>query len=290
VNTVLLTGGTGFLGSHLLNELSDRYRFVLLKRSFSGIQRIETIIDTVQSYDIDTCPLETVFREEKIGCILHAATNYGRSGEPFHRLFQDNVQFPLTLLKLSIENNVELFINTDTFYTKSNHIYPSATYYCLSKIQLRQWLKALSDRIKVVNLRLEHVYGPNDNQNKFIPFLAEQLVKNRPEIPLTQGIQKRDFIYVDDVVRAYELVLNNKGRILEPFSEFEIGTGRATAVSELVKLMQTISNSQSKLAFGKLPDRDGEIMQSTAQTEAIAALGWKPKISLTEGIKRIFHE
>ncbi len=70
-----------------------------------------------------------------------------------------------------------------------------------------EWLKYFSDRIKVVNLKLEHMYGPKDDDSKFVTWITNQMLNNISSIDLTEGTQKRDFIYIDDVVDAYMLML-----------------------------------------------------------------------------------
>lgn len=118
--TILLTGATGFLGSHLLNALLENsYEVVILKRSFSNTKRIESLLPRVKSYDIDLVDLEDVFNENKIETILHTATNYGRDGSSFFDLIQTNVLFPVKLLELAVKYNIKNFINTDTALNSS---------------------------------------------------------------------------------------------------------------------------------------------------------------------------
>jgi len=77
--TILLTGPTGFLGSHLLQALlNEGYKVIILKRSFSDTWRINHLLDNLKSYDINKTPLEKPFEENKIDIIIHTATNYGR--------------------------------------------------------------------------------------------------------------------------------------------------------------------------------------------------------------------
>ena len=79
MKTILLTGATGFLGSHLLKYLfKKRYEVVVLKRSTSDVSRITKIIDNVTTYNIDETPIELAFKSHKIDVVMHLATSYGK--------------------------------------------------------------------------------------------------------------------------------------------------------------------------------------------------------------------
>jgi len=86
--TILITGATGFLGSHITWTLfNEGFNIIILKRSFSDIWRIREIIDKIRYYDIDKVELEIPFKENEIDCIIHTATNYGRKGEKILKSF-----------------------------------------------------------------------------------------------------------------------------------------------------------------------------------------------------------
>ncbi|MEG2898665.1 MAG: NAD(P)-dependent oxidoreductase, partial [Eubacterium sp.] len=107
---ILLTGATGFLGSHLLKKfVSEKYNVVILKRSTSNVYRIENELKEVKSYDVDRVELSQVFEEnEKFDAIVHTATCYGRQHESILQMEKTNLIFPLKLL----ENAVQL-LKTD---------------------------------------------------------------------------------------------------------------------------------------------------------------------------------
>ena len=216
---VLLTGATGFLGSHLLDALLNRgYDVVILKRSTSNIYRIQHVIDSVASYDIDLKPLEVAFKEQKIDVVMHTAGQYGRNGCSIAEIIESNVTFGASLLDACIKYNTDTFINTDTM------LQPYLNNYSLSKKHFVDWLRQFSNKIQVINLKLDHMYGTKDDDNKFVTWFLSQLRKGVSNIELTSGEQKRDFIYVDDVVSAYLTVLEKK-KVLPGFSELDVGTG-----------------------------------------------------------------
>ena len=108
--TILITGATGFLGSHITWTLfNEGFSIIILKRSFSDIWRIREIIDKIRYYDIDKVELEIPFKENEIDCIIHTATNYGKKREKISEIIETNVVFPLKLLEIAT------FFNTDTF-------------------------------------------------------------------------------------------------------------------------------------------------------------------------------
>lgn len=140
---ILLTGATGFLGSHLLEALIlNGYPTVILKRSFSNTWRIDHLVSDVKSYDIDKVPVERAFEKNNIATVIHTVTHYGRNQDTVSRVVETNLLFPLKLLETAVLFNTDTFFNTDTL------LYNYLNIYSLSKKQFTEWLKHFSSNIK----------------------------------------------------------------------------------------------------------------------------------------------
>jgi len=281
---ILLTGATGFLGSHLLPEVIKRgYGVIILKRSFSDVWRIKDIILQVKSYDIDNVELEKIFQENKVDVILHLATDYGRkNNNDVVQMLKVNLELPARLLDLGVKYGSSYFINA---HTSTNSEY---TLYSAMKnafIDIARFF-ASNYEIKFINIVLEYMYGEMDDSTKFIPFVIESILKGK-EIKATEGEQKRDFIYVGDVVDAYIKVLENLGNFDNNFVEFQVGTGKSMPLKEFVDVVEKVVNKKAKIVWGALPYRKNEIFDSKANiTFAKELLGWEPKTSLEDGIRK----
>jgi len=191
----------------------------------------------------------------------------------------------LRVLEASILFNTDTFLNTDTLLPKYLNVYS------LSKKHFAEWLRLCSKNIKVVNLKLEHMYGPRDDTAKFVPWLIEQLEQGAKRISLTEGNQLRDFVYIDDVVSAYLLILQ-KADQLSGYSEFDVGTGQLTSVRDFVTKIYDIykkkrSDSITQLGFGDIPVRDGELMSLEVDNTELKRLGWEAKVSQKKGLESL---
>lgn len=279
--TILLTGATGFLGSRILEALLRKgYRVVILKRSFSRLERIKENIGKVIACDVDQNQLSDLFDTYTIEMIIHCATNYGRSQRKTDEIVEANLMLPLRLLLLGIEHGIKTFINTDTLLDKR------VSAHSLSKKQFLDWLKIYSDSIYAVNIALEHFYGPNDDPSKFTTFVIQSLLEKVNYLNLTPGQQKRDFIYINDVMDAFLTIVDSIGNASSGYIEYEVGTGKLTTIEEFVKMAKMITNNDSTvLKFGAVPYRKNEPMESHVNLSALEQLGWKAKTSLVEGLK-----
>ena len=288
---ILLTGATGFLGSHLLKALvSKGYEVVVLKRSTSDMWRLKGFENTFKSYDIDLVPLQMAFEEQPIDIVIHTACAYGKKGESMQEILETNLMFGVKLLNTSISFNSKSFFNTGTFFNIGALSYKYLNYYALSKKQFEEWLQVASDKIQVINLKLEHMFGEQDGNDKFTTWILNELKQEKPTIPLTAGTQKRDFIYIDDVVSAYLTCLEQVTQ-LKAFNDIEVGTGELTPVKTFVTLVKSTleklkgSPIETQLNFGALPYREGEIMEPQVDNSVLCSLGWQPKRSLEENIE-----
>lgn len=289
---ILVTGATGFLGSHLLKGFlnNTNHNIIVLKRSFSDVSRISNILNNVRVkfYDIDKFPLEKVFEETKIDAIVHCATNYGRNENSCYSVLETNLMFPIRLLDLSVQHGVKIFINTDSYFNKENMSYSYLLNYALSKKSLLLWLKYFSKKIKVVNMVLEHVYGEDDRADKFVYQMIDKIaVKKVPSIDLTYGDQKRDFIYVDDVVDNYIKILDYAEKHSFRFRSFDIGTGNAVSIKDFVTEIKKISGSDTVLNFGAIPYREDEIMCSCADVTELQDVGGGAERAYSKGLAKI---
>lgn len=277
---ILMTGGTGFLGSNLLKKYFEHgWEVIILKRIASSLKRLGEYQNKIEKYNLEEISLADFVKEQKPDIILHCATDYGRKNIDPSSIIEANLALPLRLLELGAKNGVKCFINTDTYLDKRiNH-------YSLSKKQFKEWLETYSKDLICVNMLLEHFYGAFDDKTKFVSFIIDQLLIKVPEINLTKGEQKRDFVYIEDVVNAFVLVAKNALGMNSGFYQYEIGTTQQVKIRELVETIKDlIGNSQTKINYGAIPYRANETMEALLDISAIKRLGWEPSVSLREGL------
>lgn len=278
----LITGGTGFLGGHLLRALLARnFDVTVLKRRDSDLWRIADVQHRCRLFDLDETPMARIFDRDLPDVIVHCATNYGRKAEPVTDIIAANLTLPLALLEAAAARKVPVFINTDTILDKR------VSFYSLSKKHFVEWLRLFATQVTCVNVAIEHFFGPNDDRSKFVTKIISDLLGDATVIDLTAGEQRRDFIYIDDVVdaflRIFEFALSRDAG----FHHFEIGSSQTVSIREFVLLAQRLAgNSKTDLRFGALPYRDNEVMESHVDTSALEALGWRPHVTLEEGLRR----
>lgn len=280
--TVLLTGATGFLGSHIARALLELpVKLYATVRQSSNFARLLDIKARIEWVGIDGQLSLAVSKLPPIDCIIHCATDYGRGEARPISTIESNLILPLQLLETAVVNGLRCFINTDTYLDKGiNH-------YSLSKKQFAEWLESYRDRLVCLNVVLEHFYGPHDNKTKFVTWLADQLLEEVERIPLTAGNQRRDFVYIDDVVAAFLAILRFAQETDVGFHRFDVGSGTPISIRHFAELLKVMTgNSRTVLDFGVIPYRPGEAMDATIDVRPLSALGWKPTVSLTEGLSK----
>ena len=282
MKTILITGINGFLGSSVAKRLVDNYKIVGTEYSLDNLTRLSGF-----NFDVYGATKESykkLFNENKIDIVIHTATFYGKENEDISKMLEANLLSPLYLLDSAIHNGCHLFINTDSALERYTSIYS------LTKKQFLDWLKFRSNEMKVVNMRLEHFYGPGASNTNFISLMLQKLLNNEPKIDLTPGEQKRDFIYYEDVVDAYELAVNSINKLKDKYSHFEIGSGEAITIKEVMLLMKQMTKSNTELNFAALPYRENELMISEPNLDSIYNLGWKSKTNIKNGLKKTIEK
>lgn len=283
MKTILLTGATGYLGGYLSeNFLNKGYKIIALALNRNERYKFQNNKNT-KVYYLNEISISQIFDNENIDIVIHTATLYGRNQEQLVTMEKANVEFPLTILNEAIMHNVQIFVNTSTILAKNLNPY------ALTKNHFEEWLSLYSDKIKCINLKLDHFYGPNDNPIKFIAWIIKQLKANVDHIDLTEGSQTRDFIYIDDVVSAFNTVIENEERIpIGKLNTYEVGTGTKTSIKELVLTLQKMIPSTTKLNFGAIPYRKNEVLSYELDISGLHLLGWKPEyLSVGKGIQKI---
>lgn len=288
-STVLLTGGTGFLGQHLVAKLvAHNFKVILLCRRGISSQALRSFGGAVIPFRYDGGNLSQCFAAHNVDFVIHTATCYGREQDTYGDVVAANLMLPLQLIDLSIANHVKVFINTDTFFTSNLGLDSKRGSYIKTK---KLFLELAKDAMRgsgicLVNMIIQQMYGPGDSDNKFVSLMLKTLLSNAPSIDLTPGEQKRDFVFVEDVAASFVQVLKHR-RVLSDYEEFEIGTGTSISIKRAVRMMKKITRSTTKLNWGSQPYRVNEILNSRANVRKNKKIHWHAKVDLNRGLSMI---
>ena len=281
---IFITGGTGFLGSNLVNKLSknNRCKLFLLSRASSNFDRIDKkYLKKITIIKIENTKLDKIFKKYKFDSVIHCATNYGLKKKNISEVIQPNLILPMQLLDLAKNYKVKAFLNTDTVLNKN------ISNYSLSKNHFSEWLKLFSEDFYCTNIKIEHFFGPKDDDSKFVISMIKSFLNKSKSIKLTKGSQKRDFIYIDDVVSAMKRILFHALKQKKGFEIFEVGSGSNISIKNIIILIKKFcNNTTTKLEFGKLPMRKNELLHINLNLKKLFKLGWRPKYNLEVSLKK----
>lgn len=282
---ILLTGSTGFLGSALARYWQAQgHELCLLIRPSSPTARIASLIDSVRIARATTAEDGAAhIRAFVPHVVVHTACAYGRRGESPIDILDANLRLGVALLHgaLTQESHKTVFLNTGTVLA------PNVGLYALSKTQFSQWGLALAlqqpHQLQFIDIRLQQMYGPGDDRSKFSTNVIEACRLGEERLALTAGEQQRDFIHIDDVIRAYDTILT-RHQALNNSDAIEVGSGSAVTVRQFVELVHRLTSAKTRLDFGAVPYRTNEAMSCVADTARLRHLGWTPQFDLAAGI------
>jgi len=293
---VFITGATGFIGSNLTHRSLERGAEVFINiRKTSDTWRIRDILDEVDVIPVDIteyAKLKDFLKEIRPDIIFHTAT-YGGNAEQKNteKIIETNIIGTVNLVQCCREIDINLFVNTgssseygnkDTAMTESCLLEP-VTEYGASKAAETLYCQtiAVTENLPIVTLRLFSPYGRYEQKSRLVPsVILAALQKINPRIASRQFV--RDFIFIDDVLDAYEAVIDSKntsGKI------FNIGSGQQHSVGEVVDIIVGLLGNEVTYEVGMQQAWRNEprFWQADIQ-RAKAELDWEPKYSLGKGL------
>ncbi|MEW6206342.1 MAG: NAD(P)-dependent oxidoreductase [Pseudomonadota bacterium] len=285
MSKLLITGATGFLGSRLCHNFTAAgHQVVALVRANSNLQKLQglniQLIELAEHHE-----LAATVSQLSVDGVIHTACSYGRKGEGVQEVVEANYLLGVSLLQGCIASGKKtVFLNTGTVLQSSVGIY-AITKNQFSELGMQLCTGPQAPNVQFIDIALQHMFGPGDDASKFTTHVIRSCLANANTLPLTDGTQQRDFIYIDDVVQGYSTLLEQAGN-LNKAERVELGSGYAPTLREFVEMVHQLSNSKTKLEFGAVPMRAGDAPICVANTQRMQQLGWSPTYSLQEGIKK----
>lgn len=302
MTTILITGGLGFIGSHLANRLATENKVVIVDNLSTG--RKENVIphENIMIYEGDITDRKMVmrlFREHQFDYIYHLAViaSVAESVERPHETFKTNFMATVLLLdhakrqerkvkRFVFASSAAVFGDEETMPKAEMSPVKPLTPYAIDKLASEQYVIAYNALygLNTSAARFFNVYGMRQNPESpysgVISLLTKAFSDERAFQIYGDGNQTRDFVFVKDVVDALILIAiheESKGEV------YNIGTGEPTSLNELIQQYQTVTGKAMEV--NHLPYRRGDIRVSLASIDKIKSLGFQPKYNIYKGLK-----
>jgi len=295
---VLVTGGAGFIGSHLVDRLiQEGHEVVVVDNLLTGKRRNLNKEARFYKQDIQSSRLERVFSRERPLLVMHLAAQVDLRRSVEDPIFdaQVNILGTLNLLEQAVKYGTRKVIfsssggaiygEQDVFPAPESHPIRPLSPYGISKLNGEQYLAYYQrvSGIQHVILRYSNVYGPRqdpEGEAGVVAIVTGKMLAGEQPIINGNGRQTRDFVFVDDVVEANLAVMGKEVQGI-----YNVGTAEETSVNDLFRLLVELTNANCKELHG--PAKKGEQARSVVDISRLRQeLGWEPKVPLREGLKR----
>lgn len=294
---ILVTGGAGFIGSHLVRSLiAGGSRVTLLLKPSTDFWRIKDVLSQVKVLAGDLSSLNSDQLKEKAvktQIIYHlGAIGLGQKLKNTGDFFQVNALGTLAMLKLAQKIGVERFIycGSCSEYGRGENLledkFPEPiSEYGASK--LSAWVFAnmffREHGLPVICLRPFTAYGPYEAPQRLVPYTILDILDGK-DIELTAGAQTRDFVFIDDLIEVFLKAATVEGVLGDTFN---VSTGESVSVKEVVSAIIELTGSCQKPLFGARAYREAELWVSSGDnSRAKEKLRWAPKTPLREGLTK----
>jgi len=293
----LVTGATGFVGSHLVRRLlSERVETAVLVRPDSNLYRIADLLPRLVVVRGDLTTLSEcadaikVFAPEMIFHLAwYGAGSFRQQNEPA-QIF-DNLLGSLQLIQIAQACNCRTLIGLGSVLEYGHYPVPvgedtpprPVSLYGAAKYSVGLLAERLCSTygIRFGWLRLFWAYGPADDPQRMIPYVIRALLSGE-QPALTPGEQRWDYLYVDDAVEAiWRFAMTTRA---DGF--FNLGSGETHTIRQVVEQIRDVIDPRVTVSFGQVPYRPNQIMHLQADISRLKSLGWFPQVGLDVGLRR----
>ncbi len=299
---ILITGGAGFIGSHLADALiSKKHKVVIIDNLSTGFRKNLNPKAKFLKVDLrNHKKIENILKKEKPSVIFHLAAQMSVQESVKDPIFdaENNILASFNLIALSQKYKVNKIVFTSTggaIYGDTRNRPTQETEkewplspYGIAKLTVDRFLNYYSvmQGLNFVSLRFGNVYGPRQNPHGeagVVAIFMKKMLRGDQPIINGNGKQTRDYVYVSDVVDANLLALKN----INKTGVYNVGTGKETSVNKIFREINRHFGNAFKEVHG--PAKPGEQKTSCLSNKKIRrAFGWIPKVDLENGIRRTF--
>lgn len=295
----IITGATGFVGANLARHLlSTGCQVHLLVRPQHASWRIEDIRAEVLIHVVDlldTASLERVLKEVRPDWIFHLAVYGAYSAQlDLPQMIATNISATANLLRVCLDIGFEAFVNTGSsseyglkeFAPAEGEYLDPNSYYACTKATATHLCRHLSREhgAHITTLRLYSAYGPYEDPQRLLPTLALCGMRRRLP-PLVAPATARDFVYVEDVCRAYIMAATQPQ--VECGAIYNVGTGVQTTLATVVEHVRRTCQIDEVPQWGSMNNRQWDAQVWVADNSKIKrVLGWEPRCDFADGFRR----
>lgn len=287
---VLVTGGTGFIGAHLVRRLlsdGDEVHMLVRQGGTATVPRgVTAVVDPGT-----TAGLASILGTLRPATCFHLATKFvaQHRAEDVEDLVTTNVGFATRVAEALPPADRPIFVNTGTAWQHvEGAAYRPSSLYAATKQAFQDVLTyyAEAGRLRVVNLKLVDTYGPEDERPKLVNVLLDA-ARTGSTVEMSPGEQLIDLLHVDDAVEAF-LHARSEAHSGEAEVTRAASSGEPVTLRSLVRTVEQVTGERLGVAFGAKPYRAVEMF--TPWDIGRAPRGWTPKVRLEEGLARLWHQ